>query len=1169
MTKDIEPAQAELLRELFELPTDLQSTDAPREQLAAALEQAREALAGFRMITETTMAGLYLIQDGALQYVNPALVEIFGYQSQDEIVGRTPYHLTHPDDAPKVREYIRRRTAGEVKEAHYTFRGLKADGTEMLCEVVGKVVELRGRPAIVGTLMDVTERERTNAELIESEAYFRGLTEKSPNTILIVRQGRIAFCNRTGSQISGHSLQQLTDPGFSFFDLVAPESVATVRRRFEEHLNGTEGEPYGYKMLTREGRVIEVLQHTRLIQYENELAVLAIITDVTEQNALASERERLLQEAQVRLEQETMLKDAVSLLASTLDVDQVLTSLAQTLCEVADATSVYICSYDPRDRTSSTLAEYYGEEAAEAELESDLNVTYNLESEFPGTAVLLDMGDPIITQIDDPNMGELERQHMEYYGAKSTLLIPLQIAGQITSYAEIWETRAKRTFDDETIERCQAIALQAAIAIENSRLYQQANQEIEERERTQEALRQSEQRYRAVAESASTGIAIADPENRLTYVNPALAELLQYEIEDLDGRLLSDLMPPDQWEIVQSQTELRMRGERSQYELKLQRRDGELRHVLISASPIVDADGNYQAGIGVVTDITELKATQDALSVAIVRMEEALDRTRDMADTEEVLRDTISSLSGSLNLDEVLDRILENVGRVLPHDTVDILLLYGAGDQRELRAVGGSGFARRGTEDWLYGTRLPWQEMHSFRRMEQSGRPLAIPDTEGHPNWTAIPETEWVKSYAGAPLRFRGKTIGFLNLCSERAGAYSQQDAQSLQVFADQAAVAIENARLYAQAQDEITDRKRAERALRSSESRYRNVFEGVDDAIVVEGLDGHILEVNQSACELYGWDREQVLGKSLAELLPEAESLVMQARQDPETIVGHPVEIESVHTGDRTFPLELRFQRHRLEDQDVLLIVGRDVTDRKLVEQAERELAQIKVQFVLSASHSLKTPLHTLMGFLELLSSGKVRDETTRVDFLERASKDAARINDLISDLLDTARVEIGDQGLSLSGVEVQALIEEVMENQSRFAQERQVPVEYSTPAKPLTILADYSRLTLAVEAILNNAIKYSNAGGVVEVSLEATESEIGIRILDHGSGMPEADLRSLFERSLYKTDTTSDPITGTGLGLYLAHNLVKAHGGRIELDSTMGEGSTFTIWLPRAEAQ
>jgi GAF domain-containing protein len=191
-------------------------------------------------------------------------------------------------------------------------------------------------------------------------------------------------------------------------------------------------------------------------------------------------------------------------------------------------------------------------------------------------------------------------------------------------------------------------------------------------------------------------------------------------------------------------------------------------------------------------EIEAIKSAADVLGVAFARQRSEI-AEREQRALFEALRDTAAALNSTLNFDEVLDRILTNVGRVVPHDAATIML----SETGIARVVRSRGYAERGLESWLQAWRFQVTKVPSLRRMMETGRPLAIPDTEAYPGWGDLPEARWVRSYAGAPIWKRGRLIGFINLDSATPGFYTPIHAERLQAFSDQAAIAIENAQLY------------------------------------------------------------------------------------------------------------------------------------------------------------------------------------------------------------------------------------------------------------------------------------------------------------------------------------------------------------------------------------
>ncbi len=191
-------------------------------------------------------------------------------------------------------------------------------------------------------------------------------------------------------------------------------------------------------------------------------------------------------ETQQRLAEQTALREAVSAISSALDLEAVLGQIVEQMARTIDATSAYICIVDHHTRLSTVLAEFIGEEAVEVERLSDIGEAY--EEDDPEFFAMMEAGEVDTSRIDNPDLDEIERNHMLAHGAKSILYIPFNYQGKLLGFAEIWESRQVRDFTPEEISLGKDLARHAAIAINNARLYQQAQVEIRERQLAEQAL---------------------------------------------------------------------------------------------------------------------------------------------------------------------------------------------------------------------------------------------------------------------------------------------------------------------------------------------------------------------------------------------------------------------------------------------------------------------------------------------------------------------------------------------------------------------------------------------------------------------------------------------------------------------------------------------------------
>jgi two-component system phosphate regulon sensor histidine kinase PhoR len=230
-----------------------------------------------------------------------------------------------------------------------------------------------------------------------------------------------------------------------------------------------------------------------------------------------------------------------------------------------------------------------------------------------------------------------------------------------------------------------------------------------------------------------------------------------------------------------------------------------------------------------------------------------------------------------------------------------------------------------------------------------------------------------------------------------------------------------------------------------------------------------------------------------------------------------------------------------------------------------ERQLDQLKEEFVSSVSHELRTPLQSIKGFVELLRKGKVKDPVVQQEFLTRAAQDADRLMVLVNDLLDMSRIEAGRLQLELTDVDMSALIAETLQSLEGLAGEKGVSVTYTSSDTPVMVRADRHRLQQVLVNLVGNAIKFTDAHRSIQVVEEVGNRHVMIEVADQGSGIPAEALPRLFEKFYQAESSAKRAGRGTGLGLYISKRIIEAHGGRIDVRSEPGRGSTFFFVLPR----
>ena len=234
------------------------------------------------------------------------------------------------------------------------------------------------------------------------------------------------------------------------------------------------------------------------------------------------------------------------------------------------------------------------------------------------------------------------------------------------------------------------------------------------------------------------------------------------------------------------------------------------------------------------------------------------------------------------------------------------------------------------------------------------------------------------------------------------------------------------------------------------------------------------------------------------------------------------------------------------------------------LVRAKERELQRRQSEFVAIASHELRSPLHSIRGFTRLLLNGSVHNPETQREFLSFIDQQCAHLSQLVSNLLDAAKIEAGRMEIRRELVSLDALVARTLAQLRSAAEEKALTVETDLPADLAAVEGDEGYLGRVVANLVDNAIKFSEGGGTVTIRARTEGPELVVSVQDHGIGIPQDALSRLFERFYQANSSTTRSRGGTGLGLYISKQTVEAHGGRIWVESVVGQGSTFSFAIP-----
>ncbi|HWO91361.1 MAG TPA: PAS domain-containing sensor histidine kinase [Methylomirabilota bacterium] len=365
-----------------------------------------------------------------------------------------------------------------------------------------------------------------------------------------------------------------------------------------------------------------------------------------------------------------------------------------------------------------------------------------------------------------------------------------------------------------------------------------------------------------------------------------------------------------------------------------------------------------------------------------------------------------------------------------------------------------------------------------------------------------------------------------------------------------------------------------------SSRARLQAIVDTSLNAIVGMDESGRVTDWNPHAEATFGWSRDEILGKPLADtIVPEQHRAAHRAglahylTTGDGPVLGKVLELTAIDRTGREFPVELAISRaSALGDKALFVGLVRDITTRKEAERAINNLNgelrvanQHKSEFLATMSHELRTPLNAILGFSELLlddSTGKY-NAATRQKFLAQISTSGKHLLDLINDILDLSKVEAGQMFLELETVSIAETVGQVMNTIEPIAAKKGVTVEANVGAAG-RLQADPHKVVQMLLNLVTNAVKFTPEGGSVTIAAQRQAETVEISVTDTGIGIAKSDLDRLFREFQQLDSGPGRHQEGTGLGLALTKRLAALHGGDVRVVSELGKGSVFTLELP-----
>jgi len=1119
-----------------------------------AEEALRRSEQRYRDVIDNVSEGIMVVQDEHFVFANASVTRIAGYELA-EIIGKSFLDFVAPEHREIVLDRFQRRQRGEPLEARFEFKVRRRDGDLIWARLSGVAISWDERPAVLYFFSDVDAQHQAEEALRVSEQRYRQVVDNVLEGILVVQDGRFVFANEAMKHITGYEIEQIL--GRSNLDFVVPEQREMIRERYERRMRG---EPlsarFDFQILLADGGRMWVRLSGVMIEWGGRPAMLYFFSDIDAQHRA----EEALQQSEQRYR-------------------NVIENMSEGLIVVQGLRIVFA------NPSTAALTGYSMEELQEMNfMETVVHPDYRAlmyerfrrrmaGQEAPGRyGFRLIRKDGAIRWIDLSVVG------IEWHGQPAALSF-------------LFDTTQQHESD--------------------------------------EALRRSEERYREVIDNVSEGITVVQ-NTRFAFCNASMARLSGYELEEIYAmKSVYDLADESAWPVLEERAEQRLRGDPvdSRYEFRLRCKDGSRKWVELSVV-VINWQG-APATLSFVIDTTHRHEMERALrsseanyrrviesspvGIAVVRANRVMMANRALCKIIESGEEEILARGSFLD-------------RVHPEDLPRMKAYAQERPKIKGEQAGSASFRlclSEGRVIWVEGStvQVEWQgkpatlsflqDVTERKRLEDSLKQtlaeretilersivgIALLDSQGRLRWANQAMAQifgsGLHNAAGGSLAHHypsreayletGAAVSSAVKRGEPFETELQMRREDGRVFWAHLSGKAVNPRDLSQgtvwAVMDIDQRKRLEDELQRTSSEREVILESTLVGIIYS-RERHHVWVNRAFADMVGYTPEELIGKSSRLHFKSEESFrEFGERGYAVMATGAPwsTEWEFVRRdGGTVWAQVLGRSLNPKEPQGGSIWTLVDITARKKAEaevraalEKQRELNELKSRFVSMTSHEFRTPLATILSSAELMKYyGERLPTTERAELLINIEKSVGRMTGMLNDVLLLGRADAGRLDFKPVRVNVANFCRGLIDETERAEIAEGRPdnrVHFHAPDVGLVASLDEKLMRHALGNLLSNAHKYTPGKSAIEFRIEQAESGLRFIIADHGIGIPQEDLPHLFE-SFHRARNVGN-IQGTGLGLAIVKKAVERHGGHVEVVSRVGEGTQFTITIPKA---